>query len=61
MLDQNGCVSAEAELAWPTKKVAVFLPGQMIPAARFKRRSWKVIVLSNVIDKVQQIIDLLRE
>ena len=40
--DDQGRVCAEAELAWPSKKVAVLLPEQSEAEAIFQERGWKV-------------------
>jgi hypothetical protein len=40
--DEQGRVCAEAELAWPDKKVAVVLPERIIAADNFRGRGWSV-------------------
>jgi DEAD/DEAH box helicase domain-containing protein len=40
--DEQGRVCAEAELAWPSKQVAVVLPERGAVADTFRERGWSV-------------------
>ncbi len=43
LLDDSGCVVAESELAWPSKKVAVLLAG--FEGSIFESNNWKAVVI----------------
>jgi len=56
--DEQGRVCAEAELAWPSKQVAVFLPEQDGAEADFVTQGWKVFSTK---DEQQKLLDALKE
>jgi hypothetical protein len=56
--DQQGRVYAEAELAWPSKKVALLMPEQSDAAADFAAQGWKVFSTE---DEQQKLLDALKE
>lgn len=41
LLDKKGCVLAEAELAWPSQKIAVFLPECDETLHEFEKEGWQ--------------------
>ncbi len=58
LLDDSGCVVAESELAWPSKKVAVLLAGS--DGSIFESNNWKAVVIGTEgLDAALR--DLLRE
>ncbi len=59
--DDQGRVCAEAELAWPSKKLAVLLPEQQDAAAAFKAQGWKVFSVDDLAAKSQQLLESLGE
>ncbi len=56
--DEHGRVRAEAELAWPSKKVALLLPEQSEAEADFTAQGWKVFSTEDV---QQKLLDTLTE
>jgi hypothetical protein len=56
--DEQGRVCAEAELAWPSKKLALLLPEQVEAAAEFAAQGWKVFSTE---DEQQKLLDALKE
>jgi hypothetical protein len=56
--DKQGRVCAEAELAWPSKKVAVLLPEQDEAEAEFAAQGWKVFSTDG---EQQKLLDDLKE
>lgn len=60
LLNDKGRVLAEAELAWPQRKVALLLPDNDEQALIFKQHHWHVCVLSDDFD-VEQLIRLMME
>lgn len=56
LTDENGDVCGDAELAWPTRKIAVLLDGAE-SVSQFKKRGWKVFTTSDL--KSEQLITLL--
>jgi DEAD/DEAH box helicase domain-containing protein len=56
--DAQGRVCAEAELAWPSKKVAVLLPEQDEAEAEFVAQGWKVFSTDG---EQQKLLDALKE
>ena len=56
--DEHGRVCAEAELAWPVKKLAVLLPEQSEASADFAAQGWKVFSTE---DEQQKLLDALKE
>jgi hypothetical protein len=56
--DEQGRVCAEAELAWPSEKVAVLLPEQAEAAEDFAAQGWKVFSTE---DEQQKLLDALKE
>jgi hypothetical protein len=56
--DKQGRVCAEAELAWPSKKVAVVLPDQADAAKAFAEQGWRVFSTE---DDSQRLLDALKE
>lgn len=51
LTDQQGRVSADAELAWPSQKVAVLLPERMEATEAFKAAGWKVFSVADLADQ----------
>jgi hypothetical protein len=49
-MDASGSICAEAELAWPEKKVAVLLPEQAQYEARFSEQGWTVFLAALLAD-----------
>jgi DEAD/DEAH box helicase domain-containing protein len=56
--DEQGRVCAEAELAWPSKKVAMLLPEQDGAKAEFVAQGWRVFSTD---DKQKTLLDGLKE
>jgi DEAD/DEAH box helicase domain-containing protein len=56
--DEQGRVCAEAELAWPSKKVAALLPEQDEADAAFAAQGWKVFSTEG---EQQKLLDALKE
>ena len=56
--DEQGRVCAEAELAWPSKKVAMLLPEQAEAETEFAAQGWKVFSTE---DEQQKLLDALKE
>jgi DEAD/DEAH box helicase domain-containing protein len=48
--DSKGQVCAQAELAWPQKKVALILPDEAENISAFEAGGWKVLSLSDLDD-----------
>lgn len=59
--DEKGCVCAEAELAWPAKKLAVLLAERMDRAADFHKQGWKVFSAEDFSTQESQLRKLLAE
>ncbi|MBI2806633.1 MAG: DEAD/DEAH box helicase [Planctomycetes bacterium] len=59
--DDQGRVCAEAELAWPSKKLAVLVPEHSDAAAAFKSQGWKVFSVDDLAAQSQQLLDSLSE
>jgi Domain of unknown function (DUF1998)/Helicase conserved C-terminal domain len=57
--DGSGRVCAEAELAWPTRKLAVVLPEKKESVEEFRRQGWEVVTSSDL--TVERLLDLLPE
>ena len=57
--DGAGRVCAEAELAWPIRKLAVVLPEKRDAVAEFRRQGWKVVTSSEL--TVERLLHLLPE
>jgi hypothetical protein len=56
--DEQGRVCAEAELAWPSKQVALLLPEQDQAEAEFVAQGWKVFSTEG---EQQKLLDALKE
>jgi hypothetical protein len=56
--DEQGRVCAEAELAWPSKQVALLLPEQAEAEAEFVAQGWKVFSTEG---EQQKLLDALKE
>jgi hypothetical protein len=56
--DEQGRVRAEAELAWPSKQLALLLPEQAEPEAEFVAHGWKVFSTEG---EQQKLLDALKE
>jgi DEAD/DEAH box helicase domain-containing protein len=56
--DAQGRVCAEAEVAWPSKKVAMLLPEQDEAEAEFVAQGWKVFSTDG---EQQKLLDALKE
>lgn len=56
--DEQGRVCAEAELAWPSKQVALLLPEQAEAEAEFVTQGWKVFCTEG---EQQKLLDALKE
>jgi hypothetical protein len=56
--DEQGRVCAEAELAWPSKQVALTLPEQAEAGAEFVAQGWKVFSTEG---EQQKLLDALKE
>jgi hypothetical protein len=56
--DEQGRVCAEAELAWPSKQVAVLLPERPDAEPEFLAQGWKVFPTDG---EQQQLLDALKE
>lgn len=59
--DDQGRVCAEAELAWPSKKLAVMVPGLPDGEAEFKAQGWKIYSADDLATQNQHLLDLLTE
>ena len=59
--DEQGRVCAEAELAWPSKKLAVLVPERMEASAEFQAQGWKVYSADGLAAQSQQLLDSLTE
>jgi ATP-dependent helicase YprA (DUF1998 family) len=59
--DDQGRVCAEAELAWPMKKLAVLVPEHQDAAAAFKAQGWKVFSVDDLAAQSQRVLDSLSE
>jgi hypothetical protein len=57
--DGAGRVCAEAELAWPTRKLAVVLPKEGGSMEAFRTQGWEVLIAAEL--TVEQLLDLLPE
>jgi hypothetical protein len=60
LLGPQGKVCADAELAWPSQKVAVLLPDRMDAAPVFEGTGWKVFSVADLTDP-QPLLALLKE
>ena len=56
--DEQGRVCAEAELAWPSKQVALLLPEQAEAEPEFVAQEWKVFSTEG---EQQKLLDALKE
>jgi len=56
--DEQGRVCAEAELAWPSKQVALLLPEQAEAEAEFVAQGWKVFSTEG---EQQKLLDALKD
>jgi hypothetical protein len=61
LLDEKGRVCAEAELAWPEKKVAALLSSQVQGAEAFESRNWRIFAADDLISKQMEIQSLIVE
>ena len=59
--DNQGRVCAEAELAWPSKKLAVLVSDHEDAEAEFKTQGWKVYSADELAVQSQQLLDVLTE
>ncbi len=57
--DGSGCVCAEAELAWPHRKLAVVLPERGDATEAFRGQGWEVFTAGSL--TVERLLDLLSE
>ncbi len=57
--DEQGRVCAEAELAWPSLKLAVLLPDLMESGKTFQNQKWRVFCTDNL--NSQELLDLVTE
>jgi hypothetical protein len=60
LADGDGTVAAQAELAWPAKKVAVVLPDQLDDASAFNGQGWTVLAPIDL-DDPERVAKLLGE
>ena len=59
--DEQGRVCAEAELAWPSKKLAVILPERQDAESEFKAQGWKVVSADDLAAHSQHLLESLTE
>jgi DEAD/DEAH box helicase domain-containing protein len=57
--DTSGRVCADAELAWPARKLALLLPERLDASQAFRDQGWSVYTATDL--TVEQLLDLLRE
>ncbi len=51
--DSRGAVAGDAELAWPERKLAVFLPEQAASIQPFKEAGWSVYLLEELTSRME--------
>ena len=59
LVDEQGIVRGEAELAWPVSKIAVLSPAQETDSSQFQAAGWQTITSSEVIKSADILADLL--
>ena len=59
--DDQGRIYAEAELAWPSKKLAVVLLETPGAVAAFEAKGWKVYSIEDLVAQSKQLLDSLTE
>ncbi len=59
LLDGGGRVCAQAELAWPTKKVAAILPEGADARPDFEKRGWTVVDATDLANQEKHLRELL--
>jgi hypothetical protein len=57
--DESGRVCSDAELAWPSRALAVLLPDRLDAAEAFRDQGWTVLVAGEVTE--ERLLDLLPE
>ena len=59
--DNKGRICAEAELAWPKRKVAVMLPEQAESKSAFETHGWRVFDAAELTSKEGELREMLKE
>jgi len=58
LTDQHNAIIAQAELAWPDKKIAVLSSGDAISGKKFAEYSWKVITAEDFIRTNNELLNI---
>jgi hypothetical protein len=58
--DSRGAVTGDAELAWPERRLAVFLPEQSESVQAFKQAGWSVHLLEEIVAQMDILADQLK-
>ncbi|MCU1267562.1 MAG: box helicase [Acidobacteria bacterium] len=61
LVDANGSVMGQAELAWLDKKLAVLLPEQSESTPAFEAKGWKILMLADIAANISLLATHLKE